>query len=78
MAGTGGHGFYGDQGLAAGAELSTPYGTALDSAGNLYIADLDNHVVRKVDTSGVITTIVGTGMKGYNGDGIQATGAMLE
>jgi uncharacterized protein (TIGR03437 family) len=77
VAGIGGHGFGGDGGLATAAELSTPYNVAFDSVGNLYIADTDNHVIREVDTSGVITTVAGNGTAGYNGDTIPATQASL-
>ena len=56
VAGTGEGGYSGDGGTATKAELNTPAGLALDERGNLYIADGDNHRVRKVDTNGVITT----------------------
>jgi len=49
-----------DNGLATGAQLRSPYGAAVDSAGNLYIADQGNHRIRKV-SNGVITTVAGTG-----------------
>ena len=48
-----------------------------DAAGNLYIADIDNHRVRKVSTAGEITTVAGTGISGYSGDGGLATAAEL-
>jgi sugar lactone lactonase YvrE len=67
----------GDGCPASSASLLNPTGTALDSAGNLYIADIDNQRVRKVDTSGNITTVAGTGTMGYNGDNIPATSAQL-
>ena len=67
----------GDGCPASSASLLNPTGTALDSAGNLYIADIDNQRVRKVDTSGNITTVAGTGTAGYNGDNIPATSAQL-
>ncbi len=67
----------GDGCPATSASLLNPTGTALDSAGNLYIADIDNQRVRKVDTSGNITTVAGTGTAGYNGDNIPATSAQL-
>jgi trimeric autotransporter adhesin len=54
-----------------------PNGLAFDAAGNLYIADQGNNVIRRVDTSGVITTVAGNGNSGYNGDGIPATKATL-
>ena len=49
----------------------------VDGAGNLYIADTNNHRIRKVDTSGVITTVAGNGAQGYSGDGGDATAAQL-
>jgi len=67
----------GDGCPASSASLLNPTGTALDSAGNLYIADIDNQRVRKVDTNGNITTVAGTGTMGYNGDNIPATSAQL-
>ena len=51
------------------AELSNPYGVAVDGAGNLYIADASNNGIRKVDSTGTITTIAGTGELGFSGDG---------
>jgi hypothetical protein len=79
VAGTGTAGYNGDGGQATAAELSAPYAVALDSAGNLYIADSNNERVRKVNLStGVITTIAGNGSYGYSGDGGQATTAEFE
>jgi hypothetical protein len=70
--------YYGDGGPATGAELSNPSGLAVDAAGNLYIADSDDEAVRKVDAvTGVITTIAGSGVAGFSGDGKQATVAEL-
>src|SRR5882724_6591507 len=60
VAGDGFPGFRGDGGPASAARLSTPYGLALDSAGNLFIADLGNNRVRKVSPEGTITTVPGT------------------
>lgn len=71
-------GFSGDGGPATQAKLNTNYGLAIDSAGNLYIADSGNYVIRKVElATGVITTVVGSyEAKGlYNGDGLPATEA---
>ena len=59
----------GDGNPATSASLNAPYGLALDSSGNLYIADAGNARIRKVNSSGVITTIAGTGEAGYSGDG---------
>ena len=67
VAGSGTQGFSGDNGLATSAQLSIPQGLALDSAGNLYIADTYNNRVRKV-SNGVITTVAGNGSCGYSGD----------
>jgi sugar lactone lactonase YvrE len=70
------HGFSGDNGPATSAELNSPQGVAVDSAGNLYIADYLNFRVRKV-TNGVITTVAGNGMAGFDGDNGPATSAQL-
>ncbi|MFF8366677.1 RICIN domain-containing protein [Rhodococcus erythropolis] len=77
VAGTGTAGFSGDDGLAAAAELNCPYGVAVDSTGNLYIADTDNHRVRQVTPDGQIRTIAGTGTPGFSGDGEPAAAAQL-
>jgi sugar lactone lactonase YvrE len=71
--------FRGDGGLAINASIRKSYDAALDAAGNLYIADTHNHVVRKVDaTTGIIDTVAGQGTKGgYWGDGGLATNAKL-
>ncbi|MFD0712155.1 S-layer homology domain-containing protein [Paenibacillus sp. GCM10027626] len=76
-AGIGTNGYSGDGGPATLAELYNPSGVAIDSSGNLYIADSSNHRVRKVDASGKISTIAGTGTGGYSGDGGPATSASL-
>src|SRR5438094_4014306 len=76
-AGTGSAGYGGDGGAATAAQLSAPFGTAVDSASNFYIAEWINHRVRKVDTSGRITTVAGIGVGGYGGDGGPATEAAL-
>lgn len=68
----------GDGGLATSALLMSPRGVAIDGAGNIYIAEWNNHKIRKVTAStGIITTIAGTGTAGYNGDNIPATSAEL-
>ena len=78
VAGTGTFGFGGDGGAATSATLSYPFGVALDSAGNLYIADAFNHRIRKVDAAtGNISTVAGTGTSGFGGDGGAATSATL-
>jgi sugar lactone lactonase YvrE len=76
--GTGTAGFAGDGGAATSAELNYPTGIAFDSSGNLYIADHVNHRIRKVDTSGNISTIAGDGTLGYLGDSAAATSAELD
>ena len=71
-------GFTGDGGAASSAELYSPYGVAIDSKNNLYIADTGNHAIRKVTTTGVISTIAGIGgQPGYSGDGGPSTNALL-
>jgi sugar lactone lactonase YvrE len=77
IAGTGTASYNGDGGQASLAGLNGPFGVNLDGSGNLYIADYGNNVIRKVNTSGVITTIAGTGLAGFSGDGGQATAAKL-
>jgi uncharacterized protein (TIGR03437 family) len=77
VAGNGTRGYSGDGGQAAAASFANPRGVAVDGAGNVYIADSFNHVVRKVKTNGVITTIAGTGAPGFAGDGGPAASAML-
>jgi len=67
----------GDGGPAVDCELHEPQGICMDNAGNVYIADAGNNRIRKINTSGIITTIAGTGMAGYNGDNIAATAAEL-
>ncbi len=71
-------GYSGDGGPATNAELDAPEGIAIDIHGNLYIADCNNNVIRKVAAStGIITTIVGNGAKGYSGDNGKANVATL-
>jgi len=68
----------GDGGLATSASIGIPTAVALDSAGNVYIADEENDVVRKISAStGIITTVAGNGIPGYIGDGGAATSAEL-
>jgi sugar lactone lactonase YvrE len=76
VAGTGTPGYSGDGGPAASAQLSGPTGIAVDSAGNLYIADSGNFRVRMV-SAGVITTVAGNGTPGYSGDGGPAKNAQF-
>lgn len=78
IAGTGTAGYSRDGSAATSAQLNTPIGVAVDGAGNLYIADTGNNVVREVSAStGIISTIAGTGTAGYSGDGGAATSAQL-
>jgi hypothetical protein len=77
FAGDGIGGYSGDGGPAASAELNTPEGLAVDGTGNVYIADYYNSRVRKVATSGTISTAAGNGTSGLSGDGGAATGAEL-
>jgi uncharacterized protein (TIGR03437 family) len=77
VAGNGTEGFSGDNGPATSAQLYNPYGVAVDSAGNLYIADYGNNRVRKV-SNGVITTVAGNGTQGFSGDDGPATSAQLD
>jgi DNA-binding beta-propeller fold protein YncE len=78
IAGNGQKGYSGDGGPAAAASLNMPHEIQFDSARNLYIAERDNHVVRKVDAkTGVLTTFAGTGAPGFSGDGGPAARAQL-
>ncbi len=78
VAGSGTYGYNGDNIAATTANLAAPARIAVDSAGNLYIADQYNQRVRRVDAAtGMITTVAGTGAAGFNGDGMAATAAQL-
>ncbi|HKM48947.1 MAG TPA: choice-of-anchor D domain-containing protein [Terriglobales bacterium] len=72
-----GAGYSGDDGLATSAQLYNPADVAVDSAGNVYIADEINQRIRKVNPSGIITTYAGNGATGYQGDGIPANETSL-
>ena len=76
VAGNSNHGFSGDGGAATSASLNRPAGVAVDSAGNLYIADMDNHRIRMV-SGGIVTTVAGNGLGQFSGDGGPATSASL-
>jgi len=78
IAGTGTAGYSGDGGQATDAKLYHMAGIAVDNAGNVYIADSWNNAVRKVNTSGIITTVAGNTSPGYTGNGGQATAAELD
>jgi uncharacterized protein (TIGR03437 family) len=77
VAGTGAAGFSGDGGPASNAQLNRPQGLAVDTAGNLYIADVNNSRIRKVSPDGTIHVVAGTGASSYSGDGGPATSAFL-
>ena len=77
VAGTGQYGFGGNGGPAVQAQLNYPAGVAVDSAGNFYIADSGNHSIRKIDATGTIDTVAGTGESGFSGDGGPAVQAQL-
>ncbi len=78
IAGTGTQGFSGDNGPATAATLDSPQGLALDSFGNLFLADTHNHRIRRIDaTTGTITTIAGIETAGFSGDNGAATTAQL-
>jgi hypothetical protein len=78
VAGNGTSGFAGDGAAATAAELANPFGVALDSIDDIYIADQNNHRIRRVDVvTGNISTIAGNGTAGFSGDGGPATAAEL-
>jgi sugar lactone lactonase YvrE len=77
-AGTGAAGYAGDTGQATAATLADPAAVAYDAAGNLYLADASNDVIREISTTGIITTLAGTGIQGYSGDGAAAISAQLD
>ena len=77
IAGTGVPGFSGDGGSARGAQLNSPYGVAVDAAGNVYVADLGNHRVRRITADGMIATVAGTGRKSSSPDGAAPTDTSL-
>jgi trimeric autotransporter adhesin len=70
-------GYSGDGGPATDAEINEPGGICTDSSGNIFIADYANNAIREVNTSGIISTVAGTGFHGYSGDGGPATAAEL-
>ena len=78
IAGTGTQGYSGDGGPSLSAAVDSPTGIAVDASNNLYLADTHNHRIRKIISStGIITTIAGTGLPGFSGDTTPATAATL-
>ena len=77
IAGNGVAGYTGDGGMAIAAELHQPMGIVFDTSGNLFMAQVIDNCIRKISSSGVITTIAGTTVAGYGGDGGAATAALL-
>jgi streptogramin lyase len=77
VAGTGSPGYSGDNGAAAPAQLANPFGVVRGLDGALYICEVDNHIIRRVARDGVISTVAGTGQRGYSGDGGPALQARL-
>ncbi|MFH8751700.1 hypothetical protein ACH4GK_03830 [Streptomyces rimosus] len=77
VAGNGQAGYVSDGGPATATPLNGPSAVAVDEAGNLYIADIDNHRIRKVDPRGIITTVAGNGIAGYVSDGGPATATQI-
>ena len=77
VAGNGTAGFSGDDGPATSASLNNPFSVFVDGSGNIYIGDASNHRIRKVDTSGSISTVAGNGIAGFSGDAGPATSASL-
>ena len=79
ICGDGTAGSAGDSGAAVAAQFNSPTGVALDNAGNVYVADKVNNRIRKIDAgTGIISTVAGTGMAGYSGDGGAAVNAALK
>ncbi|PQJ09483.1 hypothetical protein CJD36_019785 [Flavipsychrobacter stenotrophus] len=78
IAGTGTAGYTGNGVPATTATIDVTTGMAIDGTGNIFISDLNNHVVRKINTSGIITTIAGNGTQGFSGDMGPATDAQLD
>ncbi|RAU81966.1 NHL domain-containing protein [Pontibacter arcticus] len=77
IAGTGVNGSTGDGGQAVNAQISGPIGITLDNSGNIYFAEYQSNKIRKISTSGIITTVAGNGTAGFSGDGGPATSASL-
>ncbi len=67
--------FRGDGGLGRNAPLGKIWQLAVDAGGNVYAADIDNHIVVRVEPSGILTVVAGNGFRGFSGDGGAATSA---
>jgi uncharacterized protein (TIGR03437 family) len=78
VAGNGNRGSSADGGAATGAQLLTPRNVAVDAVGNFYFSEFDGHRVRKVTPAGIISTVAGTGIAGFSGDGFPAVDAQLD
>ena len=78
VAGDGVQAYAGDGGFATAASIVRPIAVAVDAAGQLFITDTDGHNVRKVDAAGLISTLAGTGVGGFSGDGGPAASAQLQ
>ncbi len=77
LAGNGNQGYSGDGGPAFSSQLNSPIGVAIDPSGNIYVSDTQNHRIRKITPSGIITTFAGTGTAGFSGDGGPASLARI-
>jgi sugar lactone lactonase YvrE len=77
IAGTNTAGYNGDGGNSTGSELNDPYGLTFDLGGNLYIVDVNNNRIRKINSIGIMTTLIGNGTQGYSGDGGYASAAEI-
>jgi len=77
-AGNGQDGYSGDGGQATAAQIDLPSGVVLDNAANIFVADRDNNRIRKVNAGTVITTVAGTGARGFSGDNGPSTAAKLK
>ncbi|WP_143106614.1 S-layer homology domain-containing protein [Cohnella sp. OV330] len=78
IAGNGTQGYSGDGGPATAAAMNAPIGVALDPQGNLFVSELTNHVIRKIGTDGIVSTVAGDGTAGFAGDGGSAAAARLK
>ena len=78
FAGTGVAGFSGDGGPATSAQINDPYGIVRGPDGAIWFCEHNGHRIRRIDSKGIITTVVGTGVKGYTGDGGPGTAATLD